>query len=829
MKRCLSTLTLVCVLGAGLSTAQMKQSTNDDPRVETLLGSLTLEEKLEMLGGTGFETKAVPRLGIPALTMTDGPVGVRFNQSSAFPVSIMMASTWNPELIGRLGEALGQEAKAQGRRMLLGPCVNIHRTPFGGRNFESFGEDPYLAARIAVAYVQGVQREKVVATTKHFACNNQEFERDFTNVTIGERALHEIYLPAFEAAVTEAGSMSVMSAYNKVNGLWCSENPHLLTDILKNDWQFKGFVVSDWGAVHSSAPTVNAGLDVEMPEGKHLKPDSLLPLIKNGIISESIINDKVRRLLRTIIWTGLMDGGEKDHGQLNTNAHQALAREVAREGIVLLKNEGGALPLNASSVKSLAVIGPNAKVARPGGGGSSQVDPLYAVAPFEGFKNLLGAGVSVKFARGCTIEGDITPIGNDVLTPAGGPEGIHGLKAEYFSNMSLSGQPLVTRIDATIDFNWGDGSPDKAIPVDNFSARWTGFVTPAASGRYTFRAMTDDGARVFLDGKLVIDDWIDHGPSTQSFTTTLEAGRKYSITMEYYEHGGGAVARLGWEASDQKLLPEAVELAKSCDAVVLCLGLGPQFESEGFDRKTLELPEEQVALLKAVAAVNKKTVVVLNTGSPIIAEEWLGNIPALIQSWYPGEEGGNAVAEAVFGKMNPSGKLPMTWMKRWEDSPAFGNFPGKSTVNYAEGVFVGYRHFDTKKVDVTFPFGHGLSYTQFAYSHPVVRPVKKLRPVEAEVSVDVSNTGTAAGSEVVQLYIHPAQSSVERPEQELKGFRKIALKPGETTTVTFKLNDRSFSWYDAAATSWNVDPGTYELRFGSSSRDIRVKTSLKVE
>ena len=330
---------------AQISSAAMQK---DDPRVGQLLSQLSLEEKIALLGGTGFETKPIPRLGIPTLNMTDGPVGVRWKASSAFPVSIMMAASWNPALIEKLGAALGQETKAQGRRMLLGPCVNIHRTPFGGRDFESFGEDPLLAARMAVAFVKGVQSEKVVATTKHFACNNQEFERDFTNVTIGERALREIYLPAFEAAVKEGGAMSIMSAYNKVNGQWCSENPRLLTDILKNEWGFPGFVVSDWGAVHSTVPTANAGLDVEMPSGRYLNPDSLLPAVRAGKVSMATIDDKVRRLLRTIIWAGLLDGSDKDRGSMDTKEHRQLAADVAREGIVLLKNERNLLPFSAN-------------------------------------------------------------------------------------------------------------------------------------------------------------------------------------------------------------------------------------------------------------------------------------------------------------------------------------------------------------------------------------------------------------------------------------------------------------------------------------------------
>ena len=808
--------------------AQTSSGANDDPRIERLLSQLTLEEKISLLGGTGFETKAIPRLGIPPLNMTDGPVGVRWNKSSAFPVSIMMAASWNPALIRKLGVALGQEAKSRGRHMLLGPCVNIHRQPFGGRNFESFGEDPYLAARMAASYVKGVQSEKVVATTKHFACNNQETERDFTNVTVSERALREIYLPAFEAAVTEGGSMSVMSAYNKVNGLWCSENPHLLNDILKGDWGFKGFVVSDWGAVHHSVPTANAGLDVEMPTGDYLNADSLLPAIRSGAVAEATINDKVRRLLRTMVWAGLFDGAERDSGSVNTPDHKAVALEVAREGIVLLKNDNHLLPLDRSSLKTIAVIGPNAAHARPGGGGSSEVTPIYSVPVLDGIKAKVGADVSVRYAQGCSIEGDMMIIDAAMLRTSGAADADHGLKAEYFANRNLEGQPIVTRIDRKIDFDWDIGSPAPTVPADNFSARWTGKLVAPKSGHYVLTTTSDDGVRVYFDGKLVIDDWTDHSTVANHAPISLEAGRQYDLKIEYYEHAGGANIRFGWTTAGAEILSEAVATAKGADVVVLAIGLSDQFESEGFDRKTLDLPAEQLALLKALVAVNKNIVVVLNSGAPISVEGWISQVPSLVESWYPGEEGGTALADVMFGDANPSGKLPMTFLRRWEDSPAYGNFPGKGAVDYAEGVFVGYRYFDEKKIDVSYPFGYGLSYTTFAYSNIKVSPAAPGRPFTAVVSVDITNTGKREGAEVAQLYVRQESPSVPRPPDELKGFVKVTLDPGATKTVEFALNDRSLAYYDPARKGWTVDPGKYDILVGSSSRTILQKATITI-
>ena len=829
LKRLAVSLFLIGFLGAAESHAQVPKSTGqkDDPRLERILSRLTLEEKLSLLGGTGFETKPIPRLGIPTLNMTDGPVGVRWKASSAFPVSIMMAAGCNPALIKELGAALGQEAKAKGRRMLLGPCVNIQRVPFDGRNFESFGEDPYLSARMAAEYVKGVQSEKVIATTKHFACNNQEFERDFTNVTVSERALREIYLPAFEAAVTEGGSMSVMSAYNKVNGAYCSENAHLLSEVLKADWQFRGFVVSDWGAVHSTIPTANAGLDVEMPEGRYLNADSLLPAIRSGKVAVETVNDKVRRLLRAMFWAGLFDGGEKDKGSLNTPQHRKIALDVARDGIVLLKNDRNTLPLDGKQLKSVAVIGPNAAVARTGGGGSAKVDPIYAVSPLDGMRHALGKKVDVRYAPGFQTPGELQPVPSSSLIPAGGLQNVHGLKGEYFANMTLAGNPVLTRTDPIVSFDWGEGSPDPVLPRDSFSVRWTGKLVVPASGLYTLSVASDDGVRLFIDSNQIIENWSKHPPELVSKSMTLEAGRAYDVRIEYFESTGGALMRFGWSTTDAKLTVEAVNAARGADAALVFVGLSADNESEGFDRRTLDLPPEQVALIKEIAAVNSRTVVILNSGAPIVMEDWLKNVPALLEAWYPGEEGGNAVADVLLGNVNPSGKLPATFLRKWEDAPAFGNYPGSGSVNYAEDVFVGYRHFDLKNKDVTFPFGYGLSYTTFAFSNLVITPGKKTLPVS--VQVDIRNTGTMAGAEVVQLYVHDDHSKVERPPKELKGFEKVMLKPGQTKRVTFMLDKRSFAYYDVQRKDWNVDPGNFEIQVGNSSRDIKLTGTVEIK
>ncbi|HEX3074171.1 MAG TPA: glycoside hydrolase family 3 protein, partial [Ignavibacteriales bacterium] len=386
-----------------------KSTPEIEKKIDALLTQLTLEEKLELIGGTGFASKPIERLGIPAINMTDGPVGVRWNDNTAFPVSAAMAATWNTELVNKIGIALGEETKAQGRNMLLGPCVNIVRVPMAGRNFETFGEDPYLTSRLAVAYINGLQSENVMASVKHFAVNNQEDGRMFINTKVDERTLNEIYFPAFKAAVQEAGVWTVMSAYNKINGPYCSESDYLLNKTLKQDWGFEGFVVSDWGAVHSVEGTANYGADIEMPTGEFMNPKNLTELVKSGKVKESTIDDKVRRLLRTMFLSGMMDG-KVDKGATDTKEHRALALEAARESIVLLKNESGILPLDENKINSIAVIGPNAAVARTGGGGSSMVSPVYSVSPLEGLKNLLGNKIKLNYAQGASVKGDIKSI-----------------------------------------------------------------------------------------------------------------------------------------------------------------------------------------------------------------------------------------------------------------------------------------------------------------------------------------------------------------------------------------------------------------------------------
>jgi len=701
-----------------------------EQRVADVLSRLTLDEKVSMLAGSSWmESMPVPRLGIPAIKMADGPMGVRSwlgssaitsaanapakVEATSFPAGVCMAATWDPALVQREGVAIAQEVKALGRDMILGPTVNINRQPLWGRNFEGYGEDPYLAGRLGVAYVRGVQGEGVIPSVKHFAANNEEYERHRINATLSERALHEIYLPAFKAAVQEGGAWNVMSAYNLVNGAHMAENRPLLHDVLQG-----GFVISDWGSTYSTAPTVNAGMDLEMPGGEPAKtflqrpqtlesggsdlwlvPDKVMAEIKAGHITGAQIDDNVSRILRVIFASGLFDHPHNGGGEVDTPAQRAVALQGATEGIVLLKNEGSLLPLDAAKVHSIVVLGPNAAAARTGGGGSSLVHPKYAVAPLDGIKEKAGSTINVTYALGVGMEGE-------------------------------------------------------------------------------------DPAHDTADAR----------------------------------------------ARD---LREAVDAASRADVAVVVVGRYNKLESEGFDVKTMDLPAGQDALIEAVEKANPHTVVVINTGDPITMGGWLDKTPALVDMWYGGQEGGHALAAVLFGDANPSGKLPVTLPKRYEDNPAFGHYPGENLqVEYAEGIYVGYRFYDTRNVAPEFPFGFGLSYTTFQYDNlgatPRLAYSGKTPIFGVVVDVSVQNTGTRAGTEVVQLYVHQNKPRIDRPVRELKGFQRVDLQPGETRWVHFRLDRLAFSYWDPATRSWTADPGEYEIQVGSSSRDIRQKKVVNI-
>ena len=815
--------------------SQGSKNSDIDRRIEILLSKMTLDEKIEQLSGAGdigFDTRENTRLGIPGFRMTDGPLGVRWGMATSFPCGVAMAATWDTNLISRLAYALAAETHAKDRNFLLGPCVNINRFPAGGRNFESYGEDPYLAGRLAVNYIKALQEQHVITSVKHFALNNQEWRRTEVDVRVDERTMREIYLPAFEAAVKEGGVYTVMSAYNKVNGWWCSENQVLLNDILKNEWGFKGLVVSDWVSTHSTVNAANHGLDLEMPAGDVFSMENLKKAIREGKVSEETINDKVRRILWVKQMAGLFNTHfTPDTTVLTTEEHKKLSLDLAKESIVLLKNEKNILPLNLSKLKKIAVIGPNAATARTGGGGSSRVNPYYSISPLDGIKKLVGNSAEVIYAQGEELRSSpVLPIANQFLKPSE-TEG-KGLKAEFYKNINLEGMAALTRIDPILDFNWEDDSPAPGINKDRYSVRWSGFLVPPVTRKYTFYTLSDDGVRVFIDGKILFENWSDHGTTADSATIDLVGGKPYNIKVEYYENGGNAVLLLGWdlpvEKEENKLIAEAVKAASSADVAIVFAGTSDSYESEGFDRTGgLDLPQNQNELIIAVAKANPQTIVVLNTGTPVITLSWLSLVPGLLESFFSGQEGGNAVAEILFGKHNPSAKLPFSFISGYDQTPAYKGYMDKNLkAPYSEGVFVGYRYLEKNHLIPTFPFGFGLSYTTFSYSD---LHVEKGGNDSYQVTLKVKNTGKVAGSEIVQLYVADNHSHVSRPLKELKGFAKVFLEPGQEKEVTMHLNFRSFAYYDIAGKQWKVEPGTFILMAGSSSADIRIKTTLMVK
>ena len=804
-------------------------------RVNDLLSRMTLEEKVDLVGGAGFVTKRNVRLGIPQLIMTDGPLGPNGRgHATNYSAMINLAATFDVPLMSKVAQNIGEEVRILGRNMLLGPCINIARVPQGGRTFEGFGEDPYLVSQMAVAYVKGVQSKNVVTCTKHYVANNQEWNRYDVSAELSERALREIYLPAFRAVVQKAGGLTIMGAYNRVRGTYACEKKYLLTDILKKEWGFQGVVVTDWGASHSTVKMANAGLDLEMPTGKFYG-EKLLQAIREGKVSEATLNDKVRRILRVMFRAGLFDESIMAYGGFDdTPERRALALRAARESIVLLKNEGHFLPLNKKTIHSIAVIGPNGNVARMFAGGSGSLHGNYGISPLEGIRKEAGPAIKVAFAPGIRkMPTELPIVGPEYYRL---PNGKPGIFAEYFNNREQEGKPVLKRVEKAIDFDWGyggerdpshPGSPAPGIVnLDKWSARWTGKFRSPGEGWYYIGLKSDNGVRLYLNGKKIIDSWIDSKPGKFKITKyKFRKNKLYDLRVDFYENVGSCQCKLGVARyKSGNFLQQAVDLAKKSDVAVLCMGLDPEMEGEAVDRDSLPLPSAQERLIRSVAHANKNCVVVLNNATPILMNRWLGDVPALVEALYPGQEGGTALADILFGKISPSGRLPLTFPKRWEDTPVHDSYPGKREVAYyKEGILVGYRYYDAKKIEPLFPFGYGLSYTTFSYKNLRLTP-QKIGPQDTvTVRFEVKNTGQMAGDEVVQLYVHDEKASVFREPKSLKGFARVSLKPGETKTVTLKLDRSALSFYSPKRKKWVAEPGWFDVLIGSSSRDIRLK------
>ena len=829
MKTHILHLGVVCV---ALTTGTAAFSATDfEPRIDALLAQMTLEEKVHLLSGdsSDFNAQGLPRLGIPSIRMGDGPAGIRIGHSTAFPSPVNLAASWDAALASKFGDAIATETLAKGRSCILAPCVGIHRFPLNGRNFESFGEDPWLSSRMGVGVIRAVQARGVIPAVKHFAVNDQEWERREVDVLIDERTLREIHLPAFEAAVKEAGVWSVMSSYNRINGPHASQCAPLLTDILKGDWGFRGIVMSDWESVYSDVGAANAGLDLEMPSAVWFG-ETLVEAVEDGRVSMAVIDDKVRRHLRVRFEAGLFDRPEpaEDESVIRSDAHIALAREIAAKSMVLLKNDG-VLPLSPERVRRVALIGPAMNHTRTGGGGSSLVLPWRTVSPRQGITALLRDRAECVFAEGVSIDMyRPEPIPAEYFsTPDGsGP----GLVAEYFDNADCAGTPLYTQVEPRAFFELIGGAPDPRLNKDLFSIRWTGRFTPPVTHDYELTLYSDDGSRLWIDGQLVIDHWGAHSLAPKTATYRLEGGRSYAVRIEFCELGGDATMICGWRAPDDRTPPTTIEAAvaaaRGADVAIVAVGLASFLEGEGCDVADFRLPGGQDEHVQAVAAANPNTVVVVYGGVPLLMEHWLGNVRAVLAAFYPGQEGGSALADLLFGRLSPSGKLPFSYIQRREQSPAFADYQNPDRKShYTEGVFVGYRWLDHNGIAPLFPFGHGLSYAIFRYDNLRVSDVGN---GACTATVEVTNTGRMAAEEVVQLYVAPpATTPVPRPPQELKAFAKIALAPGETRTVELSLGPRAFQYYDPDNRVWTTAPGDYEIRVGASSRDIRLTGSIR--
>jgi beta-glucosidase len=802
-------------------------------RAESILQKMTLEEKIDYISGTRLtnpETqKTFPgikpneRLGLPFIIMSDGPQGIRNEtKSTLYPCGILSASTWNRDLAKKLGIGLGMDARARGAHILLGPGVNIYRAPMNGRNFEYFGEDPYLTGETAANYIEGVQAQGVIATIKHFAANNQEWDRLNTSSDVDERTLHEIYLPAFEKAVKKAKVGAVMNSYNLLNGVHTTENKDLNINILRNQWNFEGILMSDWWqAVYSTLGPANGGLDLEMPVGKYFAKNKLLPLIQDGFVTEETINTKVRHILETIIAFGFLDRTQEDKQiPLDNPYSRQTALELAREGVVLLKNNDNVLPIREN--ENVLVLGPNANVC-PSGGGSGSVSPFSSTTLVEGMQSLMQTN---QFTFKEILMSSNIAASNEFFVDNSFNE--TGFKCEYFNTESLCGKPTVSEVVQAINFNWLNNSPAKGINSDNFSVRYTTVFRPQKDAFVIFKIGGKNGGfRMYIDDKLFISNWTNEPTRNSQNSFRVEGGKEYAIKIEYYNTTGPANVKLLCD----KIALEGVDWIDSlpkADKVVLSVGFDGSIEGEGKDRP-FAIPYWQEELIDLVSAYNQNIVVVLNAGGGVDFSKWGNKVKSILMAWYPGQEGGQAIAEILLGKISPSGKLPISIEKKWEDNPVHDSYYAddetavNKKVTYKEGVFSGYRGYDYYNIEPQFPFGFGLSYSTFNYNN---FSINKTGTATYMLSFDITNTGNCDAAEIAQVYVGFPQSSITMPPKMLKQYSKVLLKKGETKTVNILLDQEAFSVYNVNVHQFEIQPGTVEVMVGKSSRDILWKKQI---
>jgi beta-glucosidase len=830
--------------------------------IDSLIAELTLEEKASLTAGADlWSTVAVERLGLPSVRVTDGPNGARgpslpgtgaeVSTSACLPCGAALGATWDVELVERVGAVLGDEARTKGCRVLLAPTVNLHRSPLGGRNFESYAEDPLLAGRIAAAFVRGAQSQGVATTVKHLAGNESEIERMTADSIIDERTLRELYLLPFELAVREGGALGIMTSYNRLNGLYGADNRLLLEGILRGEWGFDGFVMTDWFAQGDTVAAATSGLDIEMPGPARFFGSKLVDAVADGRVAEASIDAALGRLLGTLDRLGALDAPPPDPDSIDRPEHRAVAREAAAASIVLLRNRPGAggggrpvLPLDVAGLSSLALIGPGVAHTAIMGGGSAQLAPHYRVSVLDAAAELVGEGVELIHEPGADLARSLPP-----------------LDAELHLELVDGADPAGAEVEVTTRAN-GDvlffGPPTEAVGRV-FSVRLSGTLVPEVGGTWQISLAQAGRARLWLDGQVVLDGLTEPFPPGPTFLgmgsrevkteVELTAGVPVEVRAELVNPEGSVVSgvRIGARpAPPADLVDRAVAAARRADRVVLVVGTDREWESEGHDRETMDLPAGQDALVEAVLAVAPDAVVVVNAGSPVTMD-WADRAGAVLQAWFGGQEMGHAVLDVLSGRTDPAGRLPTSIPMRLEHNPSFGNFPAENgQIRYGEGLLMGYRWYEARHLPVRAPFGHGLSYTRFEIGPPTLSSSTFTPGTPLVVEVTVTNVGDRRGAEVVQCYVGQPGASVMRPPKELKAFAKVWLDPGESTQVALELGERAFAHWRAVdrvsaelagrlqsfltssrppsgiagQPGWTIDAATYQIHLGRSSDDI---------
>ena len=806
--------------------------------IDQIIKTLTLDEKVSLLSGfNSWYTNKIEKKNIPSIKMSDGPNGVRGDSNSGkssacFPCAISIGSTWDLSLIKDIGVALGEEAQAKDVDVLLGPTINIHRHPLGGRHFESFSEDPFLTGKIAANYVQGVQSKNVAACLKHFVGNDTEYERHSISSNIDAQTLREIYLLPFEMGIKEGNAKVVMSAYNKLNNIFCSSHQDLLIKILKEEWGFDGYVVSDWGAALETIENANGGLDLEMPGPSNVWGQALIDAVEASEVSEKLIDDKVKRILTVAEFSNRFQKPQiKAEQAIDQPKHRLLLRKAAADGMVLLKNEGS-LPLK-KNIKKLAVIGPNALEAQIIGGGSASLRPHYQIHPLEAVQERLGHETEILYSKGCHTHKYLPKINEELM------EEKDGFLVEYFDGNQFDKNLILEERLTGSKFWVFEGFAKDVISKEerpDISVRFSCTYKPDISGLHEFEIFGIGKCRLLIDGNELIDNWTNMDPGEAFFTfgsaskkgvTNLQKGEAYKIEVQYKFEGSFPAVYIGCQAPDDvDIFQEALETASHADDVILIVGTNSDWETEGNDRADFNLPANQNKLIEAILEANQNTVVVINTGSPIHMP-WEKKAKAIIQTWFAGQEFGNALVDILSGEVNPSGKLPTTFPVKIEDTPAYKNYPGKDLqMNYDEKLLVGHRWYEANSIKPLFCFGHGLSFTSFNYQNLEVTTGSDF---VVTCKFEIQNTGDISGLEIAQCYVGFASLLPGEPYKTLQGFIKEEIGANKLKKVEIKLGPRNFSYWSVETNTWQIREGSYQILIGSSSENILLKANINLE